>query len=145
MRLSAKGRYAIAAMTYIGRKGKDACVPVINISESLDISKIYLEQVFSLLKRGALVRSVKGAQGGYQLNRDPNDITMMDILASIELGLFEKTKATVDKSASEIDQAMTSMVFNPLDQAVSDMLSSVSLKEMIEAATVDDEGYMYFI
>ncbi len=70
MRISAKGRYGLAAMITIALESQDnECIPVILIAEKLGLSKIYLEQVFALLKRGQLVDSVKGAQGGYRLRR----------------------------------------------------------------------------
>ncbi len=89
MRISAKGRYAIAATIYLAKRyANDEYITVISISEELDISKIYLEQVFSLLKQGEIVTSVKGSQGGYKLTRHPNQITVCDILSPIEAALF---------------------------------------------------------
>ena len=68
MRISAKGRYALAAAISMARQyGTGEHITAISISEKLGISKIYLEQVFSLLKRAGLVNTVKGAQGGYAL------------------------------------------------------------------------------
>lgn len=90
MRISAKGRYALASMIDIARhSGNGEYITVISISERLGISRIYLEQVFSLLKRGGLVTSVKGAQGGYLLARMPRQISAYDILSAVELSLFE--------------------------------------------------------
>ena len=74
MKISAKGRYGLAAMTYLARNyASGSPITIISISEKLGISKIYLEQVFSLLKRARLVNSIKGSQGGYQLAREPRD------------------------------------------------------------------------
>ena len=76
MKISAKGRYGLAAMTYLARNyASGSPVTIVSISEKLGISKIYLEQVFSLLKRARLVNSIKGSQGGYQLSRAPREIT----------------------------------------------------------------------
>ena len=65
--------------------------PVLKISEA-GVSKIYLEQVFSLLKRDGLVNSIKGAQGGYQLSRPAEEISVYDILSVAELSMFEKQR-----------------------------------------------------
>ena len=99
MKISAKGRYGLAAMAYLARNFESGTpVTIISISERLGISKIYLEQVFSLLKRSQLVRSIKGSQGGYQLMRPPGNITAFDVLSAIELGLMEKAgTASPDK------------------------------------------------
>lgn len=91
MRISSKGRYAVAAMTELaGAWKRSESLTVLRISETLGISKIYLEQVFSLLKRAQLVNSIKGAQGGYQLAKPPEEITAADILSASELDSSKK-------------------------------------------------------
>lgn len=147
MRVTAKGRYAIAAMIHLGQQVEGECVPVIHISEKLDISKIYLEQVFALLKRGGLVSSIKGSQGGYQLTKPVMDISVYEIMKATEAAVFESSKATVKDHAPEIDQAMFLKVFRPLDQTIISMLQSVSLKDLVEevARQEDNDGYMFFI
>ena len=85
MRISAKGRYALAAMVHMAQgHANGECTTLISISEKLGISKIYLEQVFSLLKRGDIVTSVKGAQGGYMLTRSPGEISAYQVLSAVE-------------------------------------------------------------
>jgi Rrf2 family protein len=70
MRISSKGRYGIAAMISMAQnQSKNAYITIISIAEKLGISKIYLEQVFSLRKRAEMVHSIKGAQGGYRRAR----------------------------------------------------------------------------
>src|SRR5665647_1533809 len=103
MRISSKGRYALAAVISMAQQyhsGEN--VTVISISGKLGISKIYLVQVFSLLKRGGLVTSVKGAQGGYQLTRIPEKISVFDILSAVDIALFEKAEETVREKAPDI-------------------------------------------
>lgn len=148
MRLSAKGRYALAAMIHLGRQNNpDEYVTVISISETLDISKIYLEQVFSLLKRSGLVTSTKGSQGGYRLTRQPDSISVLDILGSIESALFEETKDTVPEKAPEIELAMQRYAFEPLQKAIEDTLSSMTLDLLVAESFLHDgdEGYMFYI
>lgn len=148
MRLSAKGRYALAAMIHLGRQhNHDDYITVISISETLDISKIYLEQVFSLLKRSGLVTSTKGSQGGYRLTRLPDSISVLDILGSIESALFEETKDTVPEKAPEIEAAMQLCAFEPLQKAIEDTLSSMTLDQLVAESTRHngDEGYMFYI
>ena len=72
MRISARGRYALAATTSMAARYQTGeNITVVSLSERLGISKIYLEQVFSLLKKADIVSSQKGAQGGYRLCRPP--------------------------------------------------------------------------
>lgn len=81
MRISAKGRYGLAAMITLAQEStQDLCTQrVIVIAEKLGLSKIYLEQVFALLKRGKLVTSIKGAQGGCSLSRPAPQINAYEI------------------------------------------------------------------
>lgn len=147
MKISAKGRYGLAAMTYLARNfASGAPITIISISEKLGISKIYLEQVFSLLKRAQLVNSIKGSQGGYQLAREPREISAYDILSSIELSLMEKISPAAEKMPA-LDRALAAKVFTPLDDQIKDTLSSVSLDDILTAieAEKDTDSLMYFI
>lgn len=148
MRISAKGRYALAAMTNMARNYESGeYITVISISEKLGISKIYLEQVFSLLKRGGLVTSVKGAQGGYLLTRKPGQITAYDVLCAVELTLFEKVEETVSSKAREIDTAMKALVFDTLDEAVKALLQKITLSDLVSEAEKhkNEQGLMFYI
>lgn len=131
MKISAKGRYALAAVTDMAQHySTGEYITVISISERLGISKIYLEQVFSLLKRGAVVNSIKGSQGGYQLSRNPNEITLLDILLAVEFSLFEPAQDTVVDKAIDIDRALKATVFDSLDKTIKDTLSGITLLDL---------------
>lgn len=148
MRISSKARYGLASMVFLASicdSGEN--ITIISISEKLGISKIYLEQVFSLLKRAGLVTSVKGAQGGYQLTRKPSEITAYDILSAIETSLFEKTDSSVNENAEYIEKAMCETVWSALDQNVSDTLTAISLEEILNQAEKNKgkNDYMFYI
>jgi len=148
MRISSKGRYALAAAFCMAQRfASGEHITVISISERLGISKIYLEQVFSLLKRGGLVSSAKGAQGGYQLSQTPEKISVLDVLSAAEAGLFEKTEDTVLETAPDIESAMRLLVFDALDRSVSETLRDVSLADLLRQAEIyqKDTAAMYYI
>jgi len=135
MRISAKGRYALAAVISMAQQYNNGeYITVISISERLGISKIYLEQVFSLLKRGGLVTSIKGAQGGYQLARMPGQITVLDVLSAVETSLFEKAEDTVLEKAPDIETAMRLSAFEILDRSVKGSLDKITLDNLITEA-----------
>jgi len=146
LRISAKGRYALAAVLSMAQQyASGECITVISISERLGISKIYLEQVFSLLKRGGLVHSVKGAQGGYQLARAPGRLSVLDVLSAVELSLFERAEDTVPEKAPDIEAAMRLSVFDVLDKSVKETLAKVTLDELLtEAEKHQEEHAMMF-
>lgn len=148
MRISVKGRYALAAVISMAeRYNNGEYITVISISEKLGISKIYLEQVFSLLKRGGIVNSIKGSQGGYQLSRMPQQITVLDILSSVELNLFERTENTVLNKAPEIDKAMRLSAFDKLDDAIKTTLRNVTLNDLLGEIEKQkaDQDLMFYI
>jgi len=148
MKISAKGRYGLAAMSHMAQNYQTGSpITIISIAEKLGISKIYLEQVFSLLKRSGLVNSIKGAQGGYQLALAPNKITVYAILAAIEIALVETTENTVKEQAPSLDAALRITVFDVIDRNLSESLKQISLNDIINEAEkqkpIDD--FMYFI
>lgn len=148
MRISVKGRYALAATINIAMNyGSDKHITVLSISDKLGISKIYLEQVFSLLKRGGLVNSVKGARGGYQLSRTPEQITVLDVLSAVELTLFEITEETVAEKAPEIEKAMRLSAFDVLDHVVKKTLGGITLADLVLSAEEHktDNEFMFYI
>jgi Rrf2 family cysteine metabolism transcriptional repressor len=148
MRISAKGRYGLAAMvelTWLSTNGK--LIPVAVLSENLGISKIYLEQIFSMLKRGKLVTSVKGAQGGYRLSRPASEISVYDILSALEQMLFEPTEQSVEEKAPLIESTLHDNVYNVLDGCVRDTLSKIKLSHLLDdyIAQKNKGNYMFYI
>ncbi len=148
MKISAKGRYGLAAMSYIAQNYRTGSpITIISIAEKLGISKIYLEQVFSLLKRAGLVTSIKGAQGGYQLVQAPAAITVYDILGAIELALVEKAEDTVKEQAPALDKALQQAVFEVIDSTLQEKLQAISLQDILNEAEKQKSAgdFMYFI
>ncbi|MDR3294236.1 MAG: Rrf2 family transcriptional regulator [Clostridiales Family XIII bacterium] len=133
MRISVKGRYALAAVTVIAQRAQSReNVTVSSISDELGISKIYLEQVFSQLKKEGLLLSVKGPRGGYQLSRAPSKITVWDLLATLEAGLTEQTENTVGESAPDIEIALQTLVFAPLNTGLQEALRQVTVQDLLD-------------
>ena len=148
MRISARGRYALAAMiSMAARQGTGENTTVVSLSERLGISKIYLEQVFSLLKKADVVSSQKGAQGGYRLSRPPREISALEVLLATDLSLFEDVGDTVKECAPEIETVLRLHVFDAADAAVREKLQGVSLQDLADETKKQrkDQSYMFFI
>jgi Rrf2 family protein len=146
MRLSAKARYGMSAL--ISMASSPCCtesVTVVSLAKKLDISKIYLEQVFSLIKRAGIVTSIKGAQGGYQLARPAKDITVYEILSAIETSMFEKAEFTDAEMADPITVTMKSMVFELMDDCLCQSLSCVTLEDLAAKTLEQSQDYMYYL
>lgn len=86
VKISTKGRYALRLMLDLAVLGKaeETPIPIRRIAERQEISEKYLEQIITQLSRAGYVRSVRGAQGGYQLARLPEEITVGMILRVME-------------------------------------------------------------
>ena len=84
MKISTKGRYALRLMIDLAQHDAGGFIPLRDISRRQEISAKYLEQIVVQLSRAGFVRSIRGAQGGYQLSRPPAEYTVGDILRITE-------------------------------------------------------------
>ena len=130
MNFSAKDQYAIVSLielasNYDGKKK----VSLIEISQKLNISKIYLEQVFSLLRKNKIVNSVKGAYGGYYLARPANKITVWDILEAINSSVI--TKQDIISTTEPMEQVLESVLTSSLHEVVYKKLSEITLENLL--------------
>ena len=84
MKLTTKGRYAVMALADLASFNRNNPVPLRDISLRQNISLVYLEQIFLKLKKNNIVRSVRGANGGYILNREPEHIKLSNIFIAVD-------------------------------------------------------------
>ena len=146
MRISAKGRYAFAALIEIARcTNAGEIISVISISEKLGISKIFLEQTASALKKGEIIQSIKGTKGGYQLAKPAHSISALDVLSLVENTLLEKADDTVAERSPGIEAALRDNLLNKLDKAIVACLSEVTIGEMLEYANEQNDGQSYML
>ena len=97
MKLTSKGRYAVMALVDLARFDNINPVSLRDISLRQGISLDYLEQIFSKLKKNQIVKSIRGTQGGYVLNKNPNDIKLTNIFHAVD----EKIKTVQCKKESK--------------------------------------------
>ncbi len=107
MKLSTKGRYGVKAMVDLAINYGGQPVSIKNISERQHISEYYLEQLFSPLRKAKLIKSIRGAQGGYILNRHPEDITVADIMEVLEGPIEISSCLEGEDSCSNMDCCAT--------------------------------------
>ena len=99
MKLTSRGRYAVMALVDLARFDNINPVSLRDISLRQGISLDYLEQIFSKLKKNEIVKSIRGTQGGYVLNKNPNDIKLTNIFHAVD----EKVKTVQCKKESKKD------------------------------------------
>ena len=132
MMISTKGRYALRIMVDLAMHDGDVPVSVREIAQRQDISGKYMEQIISVLTRAGLLRSVRGAQGGYHLAHEPKDITVGMILRATE-GDLAPAECVLD-GAQHCDRrgACPSRTgFAKVYSAINDVIDSVTLLELM--------------
>ena len=97
MKLNSKSRYAVMALADIANFNKNHPVPLRDISLRQNISLVYLEQIFSKLKKNSIVKSIRGTNGGYILSKDPSHIKLSSVFSAVD----EKVKQVQCKKESK--------------------------------------------
>jgi Rrf2 family iron-sulfur cluster assembly transcriptional regulator len=141
MRLTTKGRFAVTAMLDLAMHSGRGPVALASISERQKISLSYLEQLFGKLRRGALVESVRGPGGGYNLARPTHLLSVADIIVAVEEPIDSRQCEGRENCAGD-RRCMTHDLWESLNDTVINYLSGVSLAELVEKqhATVATGG-----
>ncbi len=134
MRLSTKGRYAVMAMVDLAHHSRGAPVALAEIAERQDISLSYLEQLFAKLRRGALVRSVRGPGGGYLLAKPAADTWISEIIDAVDepLRATRCTPGSPQGCSIKGARCMTHSLWEALSDQIGLFLRSVSLEDVCE-------------
>jgi Rrf2 family protein len=131
MKLSTKGRYGVKAMVDLAINYGEQPVSIKNISQRQNISEYYLEQLFSSLKKAKLIKSIRGAQGGYILNRAPEEITIQDVINVLE-GPIEVSNCLEDDACNNIDCCATRLLWKKIKDSIDSVTSSITLKDIVD-------------
>lgn len=131
MKLSTKGRYGIKAIVDLAIHGKESPVCIKSISERQSISEYYLEQLFAPLRKAELIKSIRGAQGGYILNKDPKEITVADVLDVLE-GPIEISECLEEGICSNSSCCSTRLLWAKLKESIDNVTESITLQDMID-------------
>lgn len=132
MKISTKGRYALRMMLEFALHPNE-CTKINQVAERQQISEKYLEQIVTILSRAGYVKSMRGAQGGYHLARDPGEYTVGMILRLTE-GSLAPVACLEDEhnQCSRADSCVTLNVWKQLDEAISNVVDHVTLADLVE-------------
>lgn len=130
MKLSTRGRYGLRAICYIAENQDKGFIPVSEISENLNLSENYLEQLVRMLKKDGLIKSSRGPKGGYKINNDLNNITIGQILRSLEGDMTTSEcvsgKVNCDEKCDAYD------LFIKLDFLINQAIDSITLENIVK-------------
>jgi len=137
MRLSTKGRYAVTAMMDIALHNKQGPVTLADISQCQGISLSYLEQLFSKLRRHGLVEGVRGPGGGYRLARSAAEISIADIIQSVDEKL-DMTTCGGRGNCSKGEKCLTHHLWHELSCKLYDFLSGIKLDQYVNRPEISE-------
>lgn len=139
MKISTKGRYGLTVIVELGRKYGEGPVPLRKIAEEQDLSEAYLEQLIPPLRNSGLVKSVRGAYGGYKLAKEPSEITAGDVIRLLE-GPIQLVEGLEDENIPQRE------LWRRIGEAIRGVLDHTTIKDSIESedsSPVDE--YMFYI
>ena len=136
MKISTKGRYGLRAMVDIALHDEVDAVPISSISDRQGISVSYLEQLLAKLRKAELIRSIRGAQGGYRLNMPAEEITVGAVLRALEGDLrpVDCSELLDEGGCESADFCVTKYVWKKMNDSINETVNQISVKELVDAA-----------
>ena len=134
MKLTSKGRYAVMAMADLASFKDQGPVSLTDISLRQNISLPYLEQIFIKLKNKSLVKSVRGAKGGYELELSPDEIKISNIISAVneEVKMLNCKKESKKGCNNKSSKCITHNLWDQLDQHINNFFEKVKLQDLVK-------------
>jgi Rrf2 family iron-sulfur cluster assembly transcriptional regulator len=134
MQISTKGKYSVRAVVDIAQNSNGSPVTLKAISEREGISLLFLEQLFQQLRKGDIVKSIRGPFGGYVLARDAAEITVGEVVRLVEPPLYSNSCFDKEESSHDCriaDSCVSGAIWRQLDEHVNSFMDSITLAELI--------------
>ena len=137
MKLSTRGRYGLRALIDLAVHETDGAVSAQSIAERQNISESYLEQLIRKLKQDGLVGSVRGAGGGYRLAKPAEEISVGDVLRSLEGSMDAVECPAIEGSSCDgADACVTKFVWKRINDAIAQAVDGIMISELAEESRV---------
>ncbi len=142
MRLSTKGRYAVMAMVDLAATSQGSPVALADIAERQEISLSYLEQLFAKLRKGGLVKSVRGPGGGYLLAHSADATRVSDIILAVDepIRTTRCANGTPQGCRTNRSRCLTHDLWEELGNQIHMYLSSVTVADVVERRIIGTSG-----
>ena len=134
MKLTTKGRYAVMAMADLATNANGSAISLTEISSRQNISLAYLEQIFIKLKNKKLVKSTRGANGGYILERSASEIKLSYIISAVdeEVKMLNCKKNSKKGCNNKSTKCITHNLWDALDQHIHGFFEKVKLQDLVK-------------
>ncbi len=134
MKVSSKSRYGIRALIDLGINAKEEQIALAEVAERQNISIQYLEQVFSALRKAGLIKSIKGAKGGYFLGKKPEHMTLYEVIKTLDgnIAIMDLVQSEPLEKGQYVEAAVRESVWKPLDELTEHFLKSITIKDLMQ-------------
>ena len=134
MKISTKGRYGLRALIDLAQYSEIEPVSISSIATRQGISERYLEQLMTLLKKAGLIKSIRGAGGGYVLAKEMSDISVGDVLRALEGNLEPVECAAFNQqdSCQAAGGCVTKYVWQRINESINRTVDEINLKQLVE-------------
>jgi len=138
LKISTKGRYGLTIMIELAKRHGEGPISLKSIAQMNNLSEHYLEQLISPLRNAGLVKSIRGAYGGYVLANEPSKITAGDVIRVLE-GPLQVVEELEDEEPAKRELWMR------IRDAVKEVLDSTTLEDLASHTEDDGGAYMFYI
>lgn len=134
MKITTKGRYGLRALIDVAQYSEIEPVSISSIATRQGISERYLEQLMTLLKKAGLIKSIRGAGGGYVLAKDMGDISVGEVLRALE-GSLEPVECAAfggQESCEAAGGCVTKYVWQRINESINRTVDEISIKQLVD-------------
>lgn len=145
MKVSTRTRYGLRLMIVLASQRSDRTVQLGEIALKENISEKYLSQIVIPLKAANLITSIRGAGGGYKLNRDSSNITVKEIVEVLEGNLYPVACGSNPSACDKFSTCITQKVWKKMGDEIGNTLQKLTLKNLLEDSKRDNAPFVYTI
>jgi len=134
LKITTKGRYGLRALIDLAQYSEIEPVSINSIANRQGISERYLEQLMTLLKKAGIIKSIRGAGGGYVLAKEMEDISVGDVLRALE-GSLEPVECAAfneEDSCQAAGGCVTKYVWQKINESINQTVNEISIKQLVE-------------
>ncbi len=134
MKITTKGRYGLRALIDLAQYSEIEPVSISSIANRQGISERYLEQLMTMLKKAGLIKSIRGAGGGYVLAKELTEISVGDVLRALEGNLepVECTAFSQDDTCAAAGGCVTKYVWQRINESINRTVDEISLEQLVK-------------
>jgi len=155
MKISSKGYYAVKALLDLAQQTRGVSIPLSIISKRQSIPLNYLEQIFGKMRKAGIVKSIRGPKGGYMLAKNPEEISIKEVIQSLGVSLAPvlclETGAGKPKDCTMTDECLSRILWKKLGITINNLLDSISISDLLKEAASNkkqlklDHNYIFDI